>query len=70
MKLKKEIERCKTRIENLERKRSRSQAALVAAILSHTEPNDQDVDFFNNFTKQIDEERDILRSLTAQLEAL
>ena len=38
MKLKKEIENCKKSIAELEQKRTRSQAALVEAILMKTEP--------------------------------
>ena len=70
MKLKKEIENCKKRITELEQKRSRSQAALVEAILTHTEPNDKDVDFFNMFTKQIEEVRDQMHVKMKELEAL
>ena len=69
-KLKKEIETCKKRIAELEGKRSRSQAALVEAILTHTEPNDKDVDFFNMFTKQIEEVRDQMHVKMKELEAL
>ena len=70
MKLKKEIEACKKKIAELEGKRSRSQAALVEAILTHTEPNDKDVDFFNMFTKQIEEVRDQMHVKMKELEAL
>lgn len=69
-KLKKEIENSKKRIDMLEQKRSRSQAALVDAILRHTEPNDEDVDYFNQFTAQIDEERANMHKLMKELEAL
>lgn len=70
MKLKKEIENCKKRITELEQKRSRSQAALVEAILTHTEPNDKDVDFFNMFTKQIEDVRDEMHAKMAELEEM
>ena len=70
MKLKKEIENCKKRITELEQKRSRSQAALVEAILTHAEPNDKDVDFFNMFTKQIEEVRDEMHAKMAELEEM
>lgn len=69
-KLRKAIEASKKRIEEIEKKRSRSQAALVEAILTHTEPNDSDVEFFNNFTAQIDAERNHMHELIGQLEAL
>lgn len=67
--LNKKIKQCKANIAALESKRSRSQAALISAILSHTEPSDEDVDFFNKFTAQIDAERETLRALMAELDA-
>lgn len=70
MKLNKAIKNSKERIAMLEQKRSRSQAALVEAILTNTEPNDADVDYFNQFTAQIEEERDHLHSLMKELDAL
>ena len=68
--LKKSIRDCKKRIEMLERKRTRSQAALVEAILTNSEPDNSDVDFFNMFTTQIDKERERLHKLTQELESL
>ncbi len=65
-KLNKQIKRSKYKIELLEQKRARSQAALVSAILTHTTPDDADVDVFNEITAQIDAEREILRGLLAQ----
>ena len=70
MKLKKAIKQSKERIAEIEQKRTRSQAALVEAILRHTEPDDRDVDFFNQFTAQIDEERANLHRLMKEYEAL
>ena len=70
MKLKSSIKKCKERIEKIEQKRSRSQAALVTAILSHTQPDDRDVDYFNQFTAQINEERDRMHRLMKELEEL
>ncbi|MBR6918290.1 MAG: hypothetical protein IKN38_08905 [Clostridia bacterium] len=69
-KLKKAIEKSKARITEIEQKRSRSQAALVDAILRHVEPNDNDVDYFNQFTAQVEEERDNLHRLMKELEEL
>lgn len=68
--LTKKIAQCKASIEELEQKRSRSQAALITAILSNTTPNDDDVEYFNKFTAEIDAQRDILRGLVAELESL
>ena len=47
-KYKQEIKRCRATIEEIERKRSRSQSALVQAILLQEEPNEADVEWFNN----------------------
>ncbi len=69
-KLKKAIKRSKERIEAIEQRRTRSQAALVEAILRHTEPNDKDVDYFNQFTEQIEEERANLHRLMKRLDDL
>ena len=69
-KLKKAIEKSKEKIEQIEQKRARSQSALVDAILRHTEPNDTDVDYFNQFTAQIEDERANLHRLMRQLEQL
>ena len=68
--LKKSIKRCMNNIEELERRRSRSQAALVDAILTRTDPHDDDVDYFNRFTDKINAERDRLRALQAELKRL
>ncbi|MBO4261546.1 MAG: hypothetical protein K6B54_07785 [Clostridia bacterium] len=69
-KLKKEIKKSIERINFLEQKRVRSQAALVEAILKNTQPNDEDVDYFNQFTEKIDAERDNLKRLQNELEEL
>lgn len=68
--LKKEIQECKNQIVLLENKRSRSQAALVDALLNHKEPNDADVDYFNMFTEQITEVREKMHALMAELDAM
>lgn len=60
MKLNKEIKLLKNTIEELEKKRLRSQSALVTAILEQKDPKDEDVEFFNNFTRQIDAVREQL----------
>ncbi|HOA84398.1 MAG TPA: hypothetical protein PKN17_00015 [Bacillota bacterium] len=70
LKLKRKIKTYKAQIEILEKKRARSQAALVEAILTHTTPSDTDVDYFNNYTSQINEIRKRLQEIQAQLEEL
>ena len=68
--MKKAIKLSKDRIAEIEQKRTRSQAALVEAILSHTDPDDRDVDFFNQFTAQIEEERAHLHTLMKEFEEM
>lgn len=69
-KLKKKIRYYKEQIEMLEKKRARSQAALVEAILTHTSPNDEDVDYFNNYTKQINEIRNRMHEMQSEYSKL
>ncbi|MDO4562829.1 MAG: hypothetical protein Q4C12_03240 [Clostridia bacterium] len=51
------IKKIKKEIDEIERKRSRSQSALVQAILTHSDPDEQDVEFFNMYTAQIEQLR-------------
>lgn len=69
-KLKRAIKKSIAKINFLEQKRSRSQAALVTAILTQTDPSDEDVDYFNHFTGLIEEERNNLHKLERELEEL
>lgn len=69
-KLKKAIEKSKEKIAEIEQRRSRSQAALVDAILRHVDPDDADVDYFNQFTAQMEDERANLHRLMKELEEL
>lgn len=70
MKLKRAIERSKRQIALLEQRRTRSQAALMEAILQHSSPDDRDADFFNYYTTRIEEERGRMHQLMEELEAL
>ena len=70
IKLKKQIRACIREINLLEQRRSRSQAALVSAILTGTTPADDDVDYFNRYTAQINETRDRLHQLQQAYETL
>ena len=70
MKLKSQIKKCKKHISFLEQKRYRSQAALVAAILSNTTPDEMDVEYFNNYTGQINATRDQMHEYQKQLNEL
>ena len=69
-KLKKAINASRKKIMVLEQKRTRSQAALVYALLNHTTPNDADIEYFNQFTVQIEQEREHMHGLMAELEKL
>ena len=68
--IKKQIEASKQRIEMLEQKRTRSQAALLEAILKNATPDDEDVDYFNKFTEEIEAERNFMHELMRDLQEL
>ena len=68
--LKKGIKRAKKNIVNLEKRRTRSQAALVEAILTQQTPDDSDVEYFNRFTELIEAERNKMHSLMKELDNL
>ena len=70
MKLRKQIKQTKDNIAQLEQKRSRSQAALVTALLNNAVPRDEEVDYFNHFSEKIDHERAHLHELIEQYEEL
>lgn len=68
--LKKAIDDSEKEISALEAKRARSQSALMTAMLSGKKPNPVDQQYFNAFTVLIDNERENLRKLLAELESL
>lgn len=68
--IKKKIKKSKKYIEMLEKKRARSQAALVTAILSNQTPVDEDVEYFNRFTELIEAERNKMHRFMKDLEDL
>ena len=70
LKIKRKIKQAKKNIILLEEKRSRSQAALVTAILSQKSPDDEDVEYFNHFTSLIETERNRMHDLMKDLEEL
>ena len=63
LKVKRKIRKLKMQIEMLEKKRERSQAELINAILTNTEPADADVDYFNRYTARIEENRVKIKEL-------
>ena len=76
--LKREIKKCKSEddaapeltIEEIERKRSRSQSALVQAILLQEEPNEMDVEWFNKYTGEITACRNHMIELQKELDSM
>lgn len=68
--LKRAISDSEREIVALEQKRARSQSALVTAMLTRKPANPQDEEFFRVFSALIDREREHLRQLNAELDAL
>lgn len=69
-KLAKELHFLEEEIKFLEIKRSRSQAALIEALISRAQPNEDDVQFFRTFTAEIEVKREQIRQLTNEIEKL
>ena len=68
--LKKEIKLCMSTIKEIERKRSRSQSALVQAILLQEQPDEMDVEWFNKYTGEITACRNHMIELQKKLNSL
>ena len=68
--LKKEIKLCMSTIKEIERKRSRSQSALVQAILLQEQPDEMDVEWFNKYTCEITACRNHMIELQKKLRSL
>lgn len=68
--LKKQISEVEREIDALEKKRARSQSALMRAMLSKQKPDPMDEEYFRVFSALIDEERETLRKLLLELENL
>ena len=69
-KLKKKIKVCMQTIEEIERKRSRSQSALVQAVLLQETPEESDVEWFNKYTGEITACRNHMIELQKKLRSL
>ena len=69
-KLKKAIDDLVREIEALEQKRERSQTAVMRAMLTGTKASPEDEQYFLMFSKLIDNERENLRQLYAELDEL
>ena len=68
--LKKAIETSREEIESLERKLSRSQVAIIEAIITNSKPSDADIEYFRTYASLIDVERENLQKLLAELKSL
>lgn len=68
--LKKAIGDSEREIAALEAKRNRSQSALMTAMLAGKKPNPEDEKYFKVFTTLIDNERENLKKLLAELDEL
>lgn len=68
--LAKEINLLEEEIKSLEIKRSRSEASIIEALISHEDPNGDDVKFFRTYTAEIEVKRERLVKLSKQLEGL
>ena len=66
--LKRAIEDCEREIEAYEHKRERSQTAIMRAMLAGKKASPEDEQYFTMFSNLIDQEREKLRSLRAELE--
>lgn len=68
--LAKELRMIEAEIQSLEIKRSRSQAALIEALIDHKDPDTTDIGYFRTYTAQIEVKRERLKDVTKKLEAL
>lgn len=68
--LKKAIAESEAEIESLEKRRVRSQSAILEAYIAHVEPTETDAEYFRMFTELIELERANLRKLNEELAKL
>ena len=68
--LKKAITASEKEIEELEKKRNRSQSALLQAFLDKKKPSESDAEYFRVYTSLIEVERENLRKLREELKEL
>ena len=68
--LKKAIEDCEREIEAYEHKRARSQTAIMRAMISGKKASPEDQQYFDVFSNLIDQARDNLHRLQAELAEL
>ena len=68
-KIKKAIDDLEREIEVLEQKRERSQTAVIRALITNTKASQEDVQYFLMFSSLIDNDRESLRKLYAELDS-
>ncbi|MDE6201787.1 MAG: hypothetical protein K2M47_07960 [Clostridiales bacterium] len=68
--LAKEINMLEKEMRELETKRTRSMAALMEAIISKREPDETEMQFFRQYTAEIEVKREKLIEISDQLKAL
>ena len=68
--LKKAIADTELEIDDLEKKRNRSQSAILEAYLNNERPNKADVEYFRTYSQLITVERENLRKLQEELASL
>lgn len=68
--LKRKIGDSEREIIDLERRRTRSQSAIMEAIINERTPDDSDKEYFKVFTSLIEVERNNLRKLREELDNL
>lgn len=68
--LAKEITLLEKEMRELESKRTRSMAALMEAVISKRDPDEGEMQFFRQYTAEIEVKRERLVELTNQLKAL
>ena len=68
--LTKEIGALEREMQELESKRMRSMAALMESLISRREPNEFEMQFFRQYTAEIEIKREKLIEMTAHLKTL
>lgn len=68
--LAKEITLLEKEMRELEFKRTRSMAALMEAVISKRDPSEDEMQFFRQYTAEIEVKREKLIELTNQLKAM
>ena len=68
--LAKEIGTIEKEMQALESKRSRSMAALMESLISRRDPNEMEMQFFRQYTAEIEVKRERVMDLTERLKKL